>query len=135
MNLRDTPSDLRFALYKLTPKLTVLPVVTNGGTLSVFPLPGNNVVQLSGPIDNSAGTVNFQLTIDSSNSQTGDTVILRFSRTSPLQLHEILMTVPSNVLITSCGTAAQILPVQMAERIEIILTFDGTKFLCTYDNC
>ena len=117
-------------------KSTVYLSVQNGDTVAL-PVNAHQQYIVFNPIDNTGiPSTTVTTTIDVSRSSIGDQLIIMAScvSTSPVSI----MLPPAQMLMSRCGNRNRPNNIFMGpEYLEVVhtFTFDGTQFVCGFDNC
>jgi hypothetical protein len=119
-------------------KSTVYLSVQNGDTVAL-PVNAHQQYIVFNPIDNTGiPSTTVTTTIDVSRSNIGDQLIIMAScvSTSPVNI----MLPPAQMLMSRCGNRNQQNKITMGVLtgyFEVVhtFTFDGTQFVCGFDNC
>lgn len=86
-------------------------------------------------IDNSSSPVIWDLDVNTSKSKIGDILNIIALPTNPGGLNLITVNLSSNFYLTKCGSPNSTVDITLLERTVTPFTFDGTKYVCTIDNC
>lgn len=114
----------------------VVVVSPSNGKITLNAQRGRIIFQLNKPLNNSTGDISYNLNINAArNQQVGDVVIMQFGVTNPTSGNEALLNLPTNVYMTGCGDVLTSLNIGSLATSNIVLTYDGTKFVNTSDNC
>ena len=122
---------------------TVKPIayltVQNNDTIDI-PLTAQEQIIVFNPIDNSA-PVTANLTMNASASKIGDQVTIMASVTNVTLpgAFQVKLKLPPQMYFAQCG---QLLPANneiflnsVVDTVVHTFTFDGSQFVCGYDNC
>lgn len=107
----------------------------NGGVVNIDPQNFRNVIVDFGLIDNSAANFAFSLTVDTTNAEMGDRLQLFTKYASTTSGFSVTVNLSTDFYFTQCGSVETSYTNQDLERLVYIYTFDGEKYVCTYDNC
>jgi hypothetical protein len=127
-------------LYGPTVKPIAYFTVQNNDTIAL-PLTAQEQIIVFNPIDNSA-PVTANLTIDASASKIGDQVTIMASVTNVTLPGAFIvkLKLPPQMYFAQCGvqqpqTSNEIFLNYTVDTVVHTFTFDGTQFVCGYDNC
>ena len=125
-------------IYGPTVKPIAYFTVQNNDTIAL-PLTAQEQIIVFNPIDNSA-PVTANLTIDASASKIGDQVTIMASVTNVTVLFQVKLKLPPQMYFAQCGTqhpptSNEIFLNYTVDTVVHTFTFDGTQFVCGYDNC
>lgn len=107
----------------------------DGGVVNIDPQNFRNVIVDFGVIDNSTANFEFSLTVDTTNAEMGDRLQLFTKYASTTGDFDATINLSSDFYFTQCGDVETSYGNQELERLVYIYTFDGEKYVCTYDNC
>ena len=122
--------DLKYVVT--TPKSVFYFTVQNNDTVAL-PLYMQNTYIVFTPID-SPTPVDVNTTIDTSASKIGDQLTIMASCLGA----NVTINFPTQMLFSQCGISTQPNAVHLTSttpKIVITFTFDGSQFVCGYDNC
>ena len=126
-------------IYGPTVKPIAYFTVQNNDTIAL-PLTAQEQIIVFNPIDNSA-PVTANLTIDASASKIGDQVTIMASVTNvtlPVTF-EVKLKLPPQMYFAQCGVQQtltnEIFLNYTVDTVVHTFTFDGSQFMCGYDNC
>ena len=129
-------------LSGLTKPITYI-TVQNNDTIDI-PRNGQEQIIVFNPIDNSVADTTVNLTIDTSASKIGDQITFMASVTDLTPYTSFLATfvLPPELWVFQCGLPYNLNPDAGSMRanwyynqIVHTFTFDGSQFVCGYDNC
>lgn len=103
-------------------------------TLDIPIFQGYNIVRFSGPIDNSSNSVDIYFNPNDVGTAIGTIMYIMVKMTTDSNAVNLHFNQDS-MYTTACGDYSQTINVGNLERVVLVYTFDGEKFVCSYDNC